>query len=192
MTTVRHLALVTLVLASACGRSILGTRADAGDVGVDAFEPEDDLAAGDGAAVDASVDLGVREVDAGSACSYEVGERYVVSCGDGYQFVTEMSGGWDWPRYFVYESTNRGYDLFADLWSENGCVPSCLFEADIFDTVGCGGEASRTIVTVATGYADHFRSCPLPMVWYSHVTGKFYATHDEARAVRPACVDAGR
>jgi hypothetical protein len=191
LTIVRQLALVALVIGSACGRSILGTRADAGSVGVDAFEPGADLAARDGA-VDASVDLRAREPDAGSACSYEVGERYVVSCGGGYQFVTEMSGGWDCSRYFVYESTHRAYDLLGDLWSENGCVPSCLFEADIFDVVDCGGRTDHVVVPVVTGYADHFRDCPLPMVWYSDVTGKFCTTHDEARAILPACVDAGR
>lgn len=193
MTTVRYLVLITLVSAAACGRSTLGTRADADAVGGDSSEPEDDLAGREAAVIEASVDLGGGEVDAVSECNYGVRERFVVSCGGSSQLITEMSDGWGGcPTYFVYESTNRAYDLLGALLSENGCAPSCRWEADVWDVVDCSGQMNRTTETSVVGYADHFRTCPVPTVWYSNVTGKFYTTHAEARATLPVCPDAGR
>jgi hypothetical protein len=188
---VRHLALVAIVLASGCGRSTFGPRADAGNIGEDASKPED-LAGRDSAVMDASVDLGGGEIEAALACNDEVGDRYVVSCGGGYQFITEMFDGRDaCPTYFVYESTHRAYDLLGDLLSENGCELACRWEADVGDVVDCSGQMNRMTVTSVTGYADHFRTCPLPVVWFSNVTSRFYTTHDEARATLPVCADAG-
>lgn len=142
--------------------------------------------------MDASIDRPGDAVEADSACGYQVGERFVLSCGGGYALVTEMFDGWDGcPRYFVYESTQRAYAQLSDLLSENDCASSCRWETSLWEVVDCSGGMDRMTETSIAGYADPFRSCPIATVWFSNVTGQFYADHDEARATLPVCIDGG-